>query len=55
MDHALNLAQHTTTVPRTFREVMASDMREQWLVAMHSEINALVMNDIFDLVELPPS
>jgi hypothetical protein len=54
MDHALNLAQHTTTVPQTFREVMASDMREQWLAAMRSEINALVMNDIFDLVELPP-
>jgi hypothetical protein len=33
---------------------MASDMREQWLVVMCSEINVLVMNDIFDLVELPP-
>jgi hypothetical protein len=54
MDHTLNLAQHTTTVPQTFREVMASNMREQWLAAMRSEINTLVMNNIFDLVELPP-
>jgi hypothetical protein len=34
---------------------MASNMREQWLAAMCSEINVLVMNDIFNLVELLPS
>jgi hypothetical protein len=33
---------------------MASNMREQWLAVMCSEINALVMNNIFDLVELLP-
>jgi hypothetical protein len=52
MDHKLNLVQHTTTVPHTFKEVLASDQKEQWLVVMRSEINVLMTNDIFDLVML---
>jgi hypothetical protein len=55
MDHALNLTQHTTTVPRTFKEVMASNTQEQWLAAMQHEIDMLVLNNIFNLVLLPAS
>jgi hypothetical protein len=53
MDTALHLAQNTTTVPRTFREVLASDERKLWMAAMQSEFHALVMNNTFELVELP--
>ncbi len=52
MDHELSLAQHTTTVPCTFKEVLASDRKEQWLAVMQSEINTLVTNNIFNLVLL---
>ena len=52
MQHTSSLAQHTTTIPRNFKNVVASTEKVQWLVAMQSEVNTLQTNDIFDLVAL---
>ena len=53
MAHELNLAQHTTLVPCTLREVLKSEARDQWLAAMHNKVSALIKNDTFELVDLP--
>jgi len=54
MAHELDLAQHTTFIPRTLKEVLRSDAKDKWLTAMQDEICALTSNDTFELVDLPP-
>ena len=53
MQCELECAQHTTSVPHTFQEVLRSAERDQWLATMCCEYDALVMNDTFDLIKLP--
>ncbi|KZT21211.1 hypothetical protein NEOLEDRAFT_1223867, partial [Neolentinus lepideus HHB14362 ss-1] len=45
-----------TSEPRTFREAMQhpEEERQQWLKAAQDEIQSLVENGTFELVECPP-
>ena len=55
-EHALKASQEHFGEPRTISEVMqlAPEERDRWLRAAQDEIQSLVENQRFELVQLPP-
>ena len=47
------IANGETGEPRTAAEARASPQKKEWESAMKNEMNSLVQNDVWDLVELP--
>ena len=40
--------------PQTFKEVMASRNAPQWREAINSELDSIMSNHVWELVDLPP-
>ena len=39
--------------PESYQEVVKSEQKRKWLVAMYEEMNALQKNHTYDLMQLP--
>ena len=55
-EHAFKASQEHFGEPRSIAEVMklAPDERERWLKAAQDELQSLIENGTFELVQLPP-
>ena len=51
---AFMVASHDDIETRTVKEALSSPVREKWIAAMDEEMDSMRVNQVWDLVELPP-
>jgi hypothetical protein len=51
---AFMIAPHDDDEPKTVQEALSSSAKEDWIKAMHDEIESMRTNQVWDLVHLPP-